>query len=200
MTALVFWQQHKITQKQRNLLNGHGSGVVWFTGLSGSGKSTLAGALEEALYQRQVRTYLLDGDNLRHGLCVDLGFSEKDRTESLRRAGEVASLMSESGLLVLAAFVSPLRSQREQLKEQIGKENFLEIHVATSLEECERRDVKGLYARARSGELTGMTGISAPYESPVQADLRLHTESDSMEKSVAALLQLLEEKGWLPVW
>ncbi|WP_333608903.1 adenylyl-sulfate kinase [Arsukibacterium sp.] len=193
----IKWQHHSINAGNREALLGHQSAVIWFTGLSGSGKSTVANALEQALQARGKHTYLLDGDNVRHGLCADLGFSAQDRTENLRRVGAVAGLMVDAGLLVLSAFISPYRSQRELVRSFVPEGKFLEVHIATPLEVCEQRDVKGLYQKARAGEISHFTGISAPYEPPVAADLLLDTSVTSLEDSVQQLLQLLADKGML---
>lgn len=191
----IKWQEYQIDAAKRAAIKGHQSTVLWFTGLSGSGKSTVANALEQALVAKGIHTYLLDGDNVRHGLCADLGFSEADRTENLRRVGAVAGLMVDAGLLVLSAFISPYRSQRELVKSMVPPGNFLEIHIATPLEVCEQRDVKGLYKKARAGEIRQFTGISDPYETPVAPDLVLNTAECSLEQSVEQLLALLVNKG-----
>ena len=191
----IKWQQHATDAAQREALFGHKSAVIWFTGLSGSGKSTVANALEQALVEQGKHTYLLDGDNVRHGLCADLGFSAEDRTENLRRVGAVAGLMVDAGLLVLSAFISPYRNQRELVKSFIPTERFIEVHISTPLEICEQRDVKGLYKKARAGEISHFTGISDPYEAPEHADLVLDTSVTSLEDSVKQLLQLLTLKG-----
>lgn len=172
----VVWHPHLVTQAQREALHQHRGAVLWFTGLSGSGKSTVAGALEAALHARGVSTYLLDGDNIRHGLCRDLGFSEDDRKENIRRVGEVAKLMVDAGLVVLTAFISPYRAERQHVRELIGERYFYEIFVDTPLEICEARDPKGLYKKARAGELPNFTGIDSAYESPVDPELRLAGE------------------------
>lgn len=190
----IKWQQHDVGAQQREALFGHKSAVVWFTGLSGSGKSTVANALEQALAKAGKHTYLLDGDNVRHGLCADLGFSAEDRTENLRRVGAVAGLMVDAGLLVLSAFISPYRNQRELVKSFIPEGKFIEVHIATPLEVCEQRDVKGLYKKARAGEISHFTGISDPYEAPEQADLVLDTSVISLEDSVQQLLTLLAQR------
>ena len=190
----IKWQQHDIGAEQRAALFGHQSAVIWFTGLSGSGKSSVANALEQALAAQGKHTYLLDGDNVRHGLCADLGFSAEDRTENLRRVGAVAGLMVDAGLLVLSAFISPYRSQRELVKSLIPPGKFIEVHIATPLEVCEQRDVKGLYKKARAGEISHFTGISDPYEAPEAADLVLDTSVTSLEDSVQQLLALLKQK------
>jgi adenylylsulfate kinase len=191
----IVWQQHQIGRAERETQKQQQAVVLWFTGLSGAGKSTVAGALEQALVARGSHTYLLDGDNVRHGLCADLGFSEADRTENLRRVGAVAGLMVDAGLIVLSAFISPLRSQRDAIRQALPAGRFIEVYVATSLEVCEQRDVKGLYQKARRGEIKNFTGISDPYEAPVQADIVLDTGLLSLDESVQQLLQLLQQRG-----
>ena len=190
----IKWQQHDVNAAQRQALFGHQSAVLWFTGLSGSGKSSVANALEQALAAQGKHTYLLDGDNVRHGLCADLGFSAEDRTENLRRVGAVAGLMVDAGLLVLSAFISPYRNQRELVKSFIPEGKFVEVHIATPLEVCEQRDVKGLYKKARAGQISHFTGISDPYEAPQHADLVLDTSVTSLEDSVQQLLALLKQR------
>ncbi|GAB2912085.1 adenylyl-sulfate kinase [Rheinheimera gaetbuli] len=190
----IKWQQHDVNAAQRETLFGHKSAVLWFTGLSGSGKSSVANALEQALAAQGKHTYLLDGDNVRHGLCADLGFSAQDRTENLRRVGAVAGLMVDAGLLVLSAFISPYRNQRELVKSFIPPGKFIEVHISTPLEVCEQRDVKGLYKKARAGEISHFTGISDPYEAPEHADLVLDTSVTSLEDSVQQLLALLKQR------
>ena len=190
----IKWQQHDVNAAQRQALFGHQSAVLWFTGLSGSGKSSVANALEQALAAQGKHTYLLDGDNVRHGLCADLGFSAEDRTENLRRVGAVAGLMVDAGLLVLSAFISPYRNQRELVKSFIPPGKFIEVHISTPLEVCEQRDVKGLYKKARAGQISHFTGISDPYEAPEHADLVLDTSVTSLENSVQQLLALLKER------
>ncbi len=191
----IVWQQHQINGLDREKQKQQQAVVLWFTGLSGAGKSTVAGALEQALVARGAHTYLLDGDNVRHGLCADLGFSEADRTENLRRVGAVAGLMVDAGLIVLSAFISPLKSQRDAIRQALPEGKFIEVYVATSLEECEKRDVKGLYQKARRGEIKNFTGISDPYEAPSQADIVLDTGLLSLDESVKQLLLLLEQRG-----
>ena len=190
----IKWQQHDVNAAQRQALFGHQSAVIWFTGLSGSGKSSVANALEQALAAQGKHTYLLDGDNVRHGLCADLGFSAEDRTENLRRVGAVAGLMVDAGLLVLSAFISPYRNQRELVKSFIPPGKFIEVHIATPLEVCEQRDVKGLYKKARAGQISHFTGISDPYEAPQHADLVLDTSVTSLQDSVQQLLALLKQR------
>lgn len=186
--------EYKISKSDREKLHGHKSFLVWFTGLSGSGKSTIANALEEALHKRKVSTFSLDGDNIRQGINKDLSFEPEDRTENIRRIAEIAHLMVDAGVVTLAAFVSPYRADREAIKTIVGKDNFVEIYINTSLEECERRDVKGLYAKARAGEITNMTGISAPYEAPLNPDLEIVTDHQSIETSVQTILEFIIQK------
>ena len=186
--------QYKVTKSDRNQANQHASLLLWFTGLSGSGKSTIANAVEEALFKKGLKTYVLDGDNIRKGISNDLSFSIEDRTENIRRIAEVASLMVDAGLIVLAAFVSPLKKDRENLRSIVNPDNFVEIFVSTSLEECERRDVKGLYKKARAGEIKDMTGISSPYEAPENPDIVIDTEQLSVSEAVEKVLETIEER------
>ncbi|WP_240346848.1 adenylyl-sulfate kinase [Pectobacterium brasiliense] len=172
----VVWHAHDVTRESREKLHGHQGVVIWFTGLSGSGKSTLAGALEQALHQRGVSTYLLDGDNVRHGLCRDLGFTDDDRRENIRRVGEVAKLMVDAGLVVLTAFISPHRAERKMVQDLLGEGQFIEVFVDTPLATCEARDPKGLYKKARAGELRNFTGIDSAYEAPEAPDSHLDGE------------------------
>ncbi|KHS82193.1 adenylylsulfate kinase [Pectobacterium carotovorum subsp. carotovorum] len=172
----VVWHAHDVTRESRETLHGHQGVVIWFTGLSGSGKSTLAGALEQVLHQRGVSTYLLDGDNVRHGLCRDLGFTDDDRRENIRRVGEVAKLMVDAGLVVLTAFISPHRAERKMVQDLLGEGQFIEVFVDTSLATCEARDPKGLYKKARAGELRNFTGIDSAYEAPEAPDSHLDGE------------------------
>ncbi|EOI3464302.1 adenylyl-sulfate kinase [Cronobacter dublinensis] len=189
----VVWHAHPVTAAQREQLHGHRSAVLWFTGLSGSGKSTVAGALEEALHQLGVSTYLLDGDNVRHGLCSDLGFSDDDRKENIRRVGEVAKLMVDAGLVVLTAFISPHRAERQMVREQLGAGRFIEVFVDTPLEVCEARDPKGLYKKARAGELRNFTGIDAVYEAPQTPEIHLDGQQ-LVTNLIAQLLDLLRRE------
>ncbi|WP_275553335.1 adenylyl-sulfate kinase [Mixta sp. Marseille-Q2659] len=186
----VVWHAHAVTRADRECQHGHQGVVLWFTGLSGSGKSTVAGALEQALHQLGVSTYLLDGDNVRHGLCRDLGFSDADRKENIRRVGEVARLMVDAGLVVLTAFISPHRAERQMVREMLGDGEFIEVFVDTPLSICEARDPKGLYKKARAGELRNFTGIDAVYEAPEQPEIRLDGEQ-LVTKLTAQLLDLL---------
>lgn len=189
----VVWHPHTISRSEREQRQGHRGAVVWFTGLSGSGKSTLADAVEQRLFQSGVNTFLLDGDNVRHGLCRDLGFSDDDRKENIRRVGEVAKLMADAGLLVLTAFISPHRSERQMVRELLAAGQFVEIFVDTPLHVCETRDPKGLYRKARAGELTNFTGIDAVYEVPLQPELHLDGEQ-LVTKLTAQLLDLLRHR------
>lgn len=193
----VVWTEWNIPREEREARNGHRAAIVWLTGLSGAGKSTIAQKVERRLFASGHQTMLLDGDQLRHGICGDLGFSPADRAENIRRAGEVARLFFEHGSIVLCTFVSPYRSDRERIRELVPEGRFIEIHVDCSIDEVRRRDPKGLYRRADEGEITEMTGISAPYEAPVEPELRLDTSSQSVEESVEAVLQLLRERGLL---
>lgn len=185
---------YKITKKQREFHHGHKSYLLWFTGLSGSGKSTLANLVEVALHKKGLSTYILDGDNIRQGINSDLSFVPEDRTENIRRIAEISKLMLDCGILTLAAFVSPYIKDRDQIKKIVGNDSFIEIFVNTSLEECERRDVKGLYKKARSGEIKNMTGISAPYETPLNPDLEVITDGQSIKESVEIIINFLNKK------
>ncbi len=176
----VVWHNATVTRERRETQNGHRGGLFWFTGLSGAGKSTLAHSVEEMLHQKGYRTFVLDGDNVRHGLCADLSFSDEDRKENIRRIGHMAMLYVEAGIIVLTAFISPFRADRDNVRK-IGGADFYEIYCKCSLETCEDRDVKGLYKRARAGEIPDFTGISSPYEEPEFSDLTIDTES-SLEK------------------
>ena len=187
-------QEYNVTRNCRGAIKGHHPLVVWFSGLSGSGKSTLANLVEKELHGKGIHTYSLDGDNIRGGLNSNLGFSEDDRTENLRRIAEVAKLFVDSGTLIIAAFISPLESDRELIKKIIGEENFIGVFVDTSVEECERRDVKGLYKKARAGEIQNFTGISAPYEKPLDFDVVINTESSGIEESVDRIMNFIEPK------
>ncbi|WP_299098983.1 adenylyl-sulfate kinase [uncultured Winogradskyella sp.] len=183
-----------VSKADRVKLNNHNSMLLWFTGLSGSGKSTLANLVELQLHKKGISTFTLDGDNIRQGINKDLTFAPEDRTENIRRIAEVGNLMVEAGVVTLAAFVSPYIQDRENIKTIVGVENFIEIYVNTSLEECERRDVKGLYKKARAGEIKNMTGISAPYEAPLHPDLEIVTDNQSIEESVEIILDFIIQK------
>jgi len=185
--------QYRITRTQRRKLNGHGSFLVLFTGLSGSGKSTIANALENRLFERKMKTYVLDGDNIRRGINQNLGFSPEDRSENNRRIGEISKLFIDAGCIVLAAFVAPYAKDRENIKTTVGADNFFEVFVNTSLEECERRDTKGLYKKARAGEIMNMTGISAPYEIPDIPDIVI-SPTWSPEESARLIFEHIKHK------
>lgn len=192
--VIVIPQIHDIKRQDRSALKEHRAFVLWFTGLSGSGKSTVANAVEKVLHGEKVHTYLLDGDNVRSGLNSDLDFSEAGRNENIRRIGEVANLMIDSGLVVLTAFVSPFKADREKVKQTVGVENFLEIFVDCPLEVCESRDVKGLYAKARAGLIPDFTGISSPFEEPIHPDVHLHTDKETLEESVSKVVKAIQNK------
>ena len=190
----VIYHQASVTRERRNQSNNHQSVVLWFTGLSGSGKSTLAHVLEEKLFNKGCKTLVLDGDNVRHGLNSNLDFSDSDRKENIRRIGEVAKLMLESGLIVMTAFISPFREDRAAVRNLISNSDFIEIYCKASLETCEARDVKGLYKRARAGEIKNYTGINSPYEVPENADLIVDTEQETIEDSVSIIISFLKKK------
>ena len=187
-------QEYCITKQDRNKRNGHNSFAIWFTGLSGSGKSTIANRLEKVLYEKGVHTYSLDGDNIRSGLNKDLVFSEEDRYENLRRIAEVTKLFIDAGLVVISAFISPLKKDRETAKKIVGKENYVEVFVNTPLSICEERDVKGLYKKARSGEIKNFTGISSAYEAPENPDIEVRTGEENLEESVQKIFEVLNKK------
>lgn len=184
-----------VTREKRNQLNGHKSVVIWLTGLSGSGKSTLAHSVEEELHNLNCRTYVLDGDNIRLGLSSNLSFSDEDRKENIRRIGETAKLMMEAGIIVLTAFISPFEKDRNLVRKSLFEADFVEIFCSASLEVCESRDVKGLYKRARKGEIKGYTGIDSPYEIPTNPELIVNTASESLEESVAKVIVFLKSKA-----
>ena len=191
----IKWHHGKITKEDRvKLLNQKGA-TIWLTGLSGSGKSTIAVELEHALIENKHQAYILDGDNIRHGLNKNLGFSPEDRTENIRRIGEVAKLFTEANIITIAAFVSPYREDRDNVRKLLGRGEFVEIYVKCSLEVCETRDTKGLYKKARAGEVKDFTGISAPYEEPLNPELTIDSSKLSVEESTREILNYLEEKG-----
>jgi adenylylsulfate kinase len=195
MSSNIVWHHATVTRERREALNGHRSVMLWFTGLSGAGKSTLAHAVEEQLHQLGCRTYVMDGDNIRHGICSDLSFSLPDRTENLRRIGEIGKLFVEAGIITLAAFISPLRVDRERVRSLYPHGDFLEIYCHTPIEICEQRDTKGLYARARRGEIAEFTGISSPYEEPLSPELVVNTGTATLEQCTQDVLSLLKERG-----
>jgi adenylylsulfate kinase len=193
----IRWQDRHVSRQDRNRLNNHKSGLVWFTGLPSSGKSTIAHLVEKELFQSGIRTYALDGDNIRHGLNSNLGFSREDRRENLRRIIELSKLMIDGGLIVLAAFISPYREDREYVRERFHSDNFLEIYIKCSLKECEKRDPKENYIKARAGIIKEYTGISAPYEEPENPDLVIDTEKLTPQSSVHEVLNLLKERNFI---
>jgi adenylylsulfate kinase len=189
----VVWHEQSLTKKNRREQNGHNSFVVWFTGLSGSGKSTLANAVAARLFNDKVRNYVLDGDNIRHGLNKDLGFSEEDRTENIRRIGEVAKLFVDSGQVVLTAFISPFQADRKIVRDLLEEKEFIEVYVKCPIDTCEQRDPKGLYVKARQGLIKDFTGINSPYEEPVNPELVIDTHSFSIEENVEQVIQYLKQ-------
>ncbi len=193
----ITWHEGDIKREDRERANGHQGAVIWFTGLSASGKSTLAHALENALFERGCKTYVLDGDNIRHGLNKDLGFSPEDREENIRRIGEVAKLFADAGLIVLTAFISPYRADREKARK-LNPKNFIEVYVKCDIDICEQRDPKGLYKKAKAGEIPEFTGISAPYEEPENPEITIDTGKCTPEEAVTTLLNYLKEKGIIP--
>ena len=195
MERFVIPHDHEITKDDRRALNGHGSAILWFTGLPSSGKSTLANEVEKILIQSQKRTYILDGDNVRMGLCGDLGFSAEDREENIRRIGEVSKLFTDAGVIVLSAFVSPYRADRDKIRDLVEEGEFIEVFVDCPVEECEKRDVKGLYKKAREGIIKGFTGIDDPYEEPANAEIVIKTDELSIEESTDKILKYLSDKG-----
>jgi len=194
----IAWHHASVDRAARAEQRGHRSAILWFTGLSGSGKSTLANAVNQALFERGLACYVLDGDNIRHGLCKDLGFSDADREENIRRIGEVSKLFLEAGVVVLTAFVSPFKADRDRARALVSAGDFVEIHCAADLTVCEQRDTKGLYAKARAGEIKEFTGISSPYEAPESPELRVDTGSQSLEQSVEQVLAYLSQAGVIP--
>ena len=191
------WHQSTVTRDQRETMNGHKSAILWFTGLSGAGKSTLAHAVEDKLHQMQCRTFVVDGDNVRQGLCGDLGFTSEDRVENIRRIGEIAKLFTEAGVIALTAFISPFRADRDRVRELVPEGDFIEIYCAADLSVCEDRDVKGLYKKARSGEIPNFTGISSPYEAPEKPELVVETGKKDLEVCVEEVIAYLTQTGIL---
>jgi adenylylsulfate kinase len=189
----VIYHQASVTRQRLNKLNTHRSVFLWFTGLSGSVKSTLAHALEEKLFQKGCRTFVLDGDNVRHGLNSNLDFSDADRGENIRRISEVSKLMLEAGLIVMTAFISPFTEDRNTARNLIKNDNFIEIYCKASIETCEKRDVKGLYKKARAGKIKNYTGIDSPYEAPVNPELIINTDKESLDESISKILSYLQE-------
>ena len=191
----IVWHQHSVTKETRSTLKNQKPAVLWFTGLSGAGKSTIAGALEIKLAELGYHTYLLDGDNVRHGLCQDLGFSDHDRQENIRRIGELSKLMADAGLIVLSAFISPHRVERQMVRDLLPESEFLEVFVNTTLDECEKRDPKGLYKKARAGEIKNFTGIDSEYQSPLNPEIDLPAGSESIDALVEQCLEELKARG-----
>jgi adenylylsulfate kinase len=194
----VVWHAPTVTREKREQLHGHKSFVLWFTGLSGSGKSTLAHAVEQALHDAGVSTFVFDGDNVRHGLCSDLTFSEDDRKENIRRIGEMTKLFVEGGVVAMTAFISPFREERARVRGLFPHGDFIEVYCNCSLEVCEQRDVKGLYKKARAGLIPNYTGISSPYEPPKRAEIEVATDRQSLDESISHVLGYLGERGLLP--
>ena len=190
----IFKQNFKVNKYSRSKKLNQTPKLIWFTGLSGSGKSTISGALENMLFVKDFSTYSLDGDNIRLGLCKGLGFSLKDRTENIRRIAEIANLMLDAGLIVIASFISPLKSQRDLVREIVGDENFMEVYVSTPIEQCEKRDVKGLYKKARNGEIINFTGVSSVYEIPENPDIKIDTTNSSIDQSVQFIFSKIKNK------
>jgi adenylylsulfate kinase len=196
MSANVTYHRGAVTREQRERLLGQQGCVVWMTGLSGSGKSTIAHSLEARLLDQGRPAYVLDGDNLRHGLNADLGFTAADRNENIRRAAEVAALLADAALIVIASFISPYAADRERARERVQHERFVEVFIDVPIDECERRDPKGLYRRARAGEIQEFTGVSAPYEAPANPDLRLKSAEISVESAVDQIWRMLQDRGY----
>ena len=193
----IVWHHHQLSKEERSSQKGQKQCVLWFTGLSGSGKSTIANALEAKLYEMGQHTYLLDGDNIRHGLNKDLGFSDEDRVENIRRIGEVSKLFVDAGLIVISAFISPFHSDRQIVRNLVESGEFLEVFIDTPLEICEQRDPKGLYQKARKGEIPTFTGISSPYEAPATSEIHILTAEKSIDELVNMIISYLQEKGYL---
>ncbi len=194
----IVWHEGIVSRADREKMAGHRGCTIWMTGLSGSGKSTLAVALEKTLIDRGVRTFVLDGDNVRHGLNKDLGFSPADRNENIRRIGEVAKLFTDAGVVNITAFISPYRADRDQVRALMADGDFIEAYVDCPVEVCEQRDPKGLYKKARAGEIPEFTGISAPYEAPEKPEITLQTGRDSKEATLTQLVEYLEARGYIP--
>ncbi|MFD1386911.1 adenylyl-sulfate kinase [Oceanobacillus oncorhynchi subsp. oncorhynchi] len=197
-TKHIVWHETAVQKEERQQRNQHKSCILWFTGLSGAGKSTLANALEHRLFEQGLNSYVLDGDNVRHGLNKGLGFGEEDRKENIRRIGEVAKLFVDAGLIVCTAFISPFAEDRNRVRALVQEDEFVEIYVRCSLEACEDRDPKGLYKKARTGEISNFTGISSPYEEPLQPELVVDSDQHSIEACVDQMIAFLRERNFLP--
>jgi len=189
----VVWHHATVTRLRREAQNKHRGAIIWFTGLSGAGKSTLAHTVEEELHQVGCKTFVLDGDNVRHGLCQDLGFSDEDRVENIRRVGEMAKLFMQAGVIVLTAFISPFRQDRQTVRDLVGKDDFIEVYCNTSIEVCETRDVKGLYKKARQGDIKEFTGITSPYEPPLAPEVTLRSGEENINDCVSELILKLQQ-------
>ncbi|MET0029276.1 MAG: adenylyl-sulfate kinase [Candidatus Thiodiazotropha sp.] len=198
MDKNIVWHEATVNRERREKMNKHRAKLLWFTGLSGSGKSTLAHAVEEELYQRGCRTYVFDGDNVRHGLCQDLGFTVEDRTENIRRIAEMAKLFVDAGVIALTAFISPIREDRQRARGLLPHGDFIEVYVDCPLDVCESRDVKGLYKKARAGLIPHFTGISSPYEPPINPEISIKTGDREVEDCVAEIIDALEQRGVIP--
>jgi len=192
----IVWHQHQVSKHDRQAIKKQKSCILWFTGLSASGKSTIANALERRLHDLNKHTYLLDGDNIRMGLNKDLGFSNENRDENIRRIGEVGKLFVESGLIVLCAFISPFQKERDKIRMLVDKDEFVEVFVDTPLDICQKRDPKGLYKKVKSGEIANFTGISSPYEAPKDAEIVIRTDVMSVDESVEIIIKYLNDKGY----
>ncbi|SEH72132.1 adenylylsulfate kinase [Halobacillus karajensis] len=197
MATNITWHEEAVKTEDYRKMNGHHSGVLWLTGLSGSGKSSIANLLNQRLHEKGLQTYVLDGDNVRHGLNADLGFSEADREENIRRIGETAKLFANSGTIVLVAFISPYQKDRDKIRASLPKGDFIEVYVDCPLEECEARDPKGLYQKARNGEIKGFTGIDAPYEAPKNPEIVINSGDLEVTSCVDQLVKLLQDKKWV---
>ena len=197
MKNIIVWHEHPVDKSIRSYMKKQRPCLLWFTGLSGSGKSTIAGAVESKLAERFQHTYLMDGDNVRHGLCGDLGFSEQDRNENIRRVGEVANLMVDSGLIVLTAFISPFKENRQIVRCMLKDNEFIEVFIDTPLIECEKRDPKGLYKKARTGEIINFTGIDSPYEAPDHAEIVIENVNISVDAAANQVIDYLDVRGYL---
>ncbi len=194
----IVWHDHKVSKVVRQVQHGHKSCLLWFTGLSGSGKSTIASALELEIVRRfNIKTYLLDGDNVRHGLCKDLGFSENDRVENIRRVGEIGKLFVDAGLITLSAFISPFKADRQLARDLLDQGEFIEVFIDTPIEECENRDPKGLYKKAREGQIKNFTGIDSPYEAPDNPEIHIKNGEVSIDEAVESIVEYLHNKRYL---
>lgn len=197
MSKNIVWHQASISKEDRRHKNNHHSCILWFTGLSASGKSTIANEVAKALFHLNVQQYVLDGDNIRHGLNKDLGFTDYDRTENIRRIGEVAKLFVDNGQIVLTAFISPFIADRNIVRSLVEQDEFIEVYVECSVETCESRDPKGLYKKAKNGEIQNFTGISSPYEAPINPEITLNTDKQSVQECVETILQFLKSKNYI---